>query len=149
MTEHHKEYVKRQFLELVKNDYVFEKIEPQDYCEECAKFLSDREIVGTCPVCGEECNGDQCDHCLTSLESNDVKDKKCKACKEEVILKTNKHLYFHCATASVKIPYSKLVGVTPYSDGLEVHKEETKPKRTVFQGFDSWFIMSVLNHINI
>ena len=62
---------------------------------------------------------------------------------------TNKHLYFHCATASVKIPYSKLVGVTPYSDGLEVHKEEAKPKRTVFQGFDSWFIMSVLNHINI
>lgn len=62
---------------------------------------------------------------------------------------TNKHLYFHCATTSVKIPYSKLVGVTPYSDGLEVHKEEAKPKRTVFQGFDSWFIMSVLNHINI
>lgn len=61
---------------------------------------------------------------------------------------TNKHLYFHCATASVKIPYSKLVGVTPYSDGLEVHKEETKQKRTVFQGFDSWFIIKMLSLIN-
>ena len=61
---------------------------------------------------------------------------------------TNKHFFFHCPTASVKIPYSKLVGVTPYSDGLEVHKEEAKPKRTVFQGFDAWLVMNVLNQVN-
>lgn len=61
---------------------------------------------------------------------------------------TNKNLIFHCPTASVKIPFAKLIGVTPYSDGLEVHKEEAKPKRTVFQGFDSWFIMSVLSQVN-
>lgn len=61
---------------------------------------------------------------------------------------TTKHLFFHCPTASVKIPYSKLVGVTPYSDGLEVHKEETKPKRIVFQGFAPWFILNVLNQFN-
>ncbi len=34
------------------------------------------------------------------------------------------------------------------SDGLEVHKEEAKPKRTVFQGFDAWFLMNVLNIVN-
>lgn len=61
---------------------------------------------------------------------------------------TNKHFFFHCPTASVRIPYSKLIGVTPYSDGLEIHKEEAKPKRTVFQGFDSWFVMNVLNLVN-
>lgn len=61
---------------------------------------------------------------------------------------TNKNFFFHCPTASVKIPYSKLVGVTPYSDGLEVHKEEAKPKRTVFQGFDAWFPMNVLAQVN-
>lgn len=61
---------------------------------------------------------------------------------------TNKNFFFHCPTASVRIPYSKLVGVTPYSDGFEVHKEEVKPKRTVFQGFDSWFVMNVLNLVN-
>lgn len=61
---------------------------------------------------------------------------------------TNKHFFFHCVTTSVKIPFSKLVGVTPYSDGLEVHKEEAKPKRTVFQGFDAWFVMNVLNLVN-
>lgn len=61
---------------------------------------------------------------------------------------TNKNFFFHCPTASVKIPYSKLIGVTPYSDGLEVHKEEAKPKRTVFQGFDAWFPMNVLGQVN-
>lgn len=61
---------------------------------------------------------------------------------------TNKHIYFHCPTASVKVPYSKLVGVEPYSDGIELHKEEAKSKRIIFQGFDSWFIVSVLSHID-
>jgi hypothetical protein len=62
---------------------------------------------------------------------------------------TNKNLIFHCPTASVKIPFNKLIGVTPYSDGLEVHKDEAKPKRTVFQGFDSWFVMNVLNQVTV
>ena len=94
MTEEHKNKVKEYFMDLYNNGHIFEKEIEQEYCNKCNTFLSDREIVGTCPVCGEECNGDQCDHCLTSLESNDVKDKKCKSCKEEVVLKTNKHLYF-------------------------------------------------------
>lgn len=61
---------------------------------------------------------------------------------------TNKNLYFHCDTSSVKIPIAKLVGVTPYSDGIELHKDEAKPKRIVFQGFDSWFIMNVLSIVS-
>lgn len=59
---------------------------------------------------------------------------------------TNKHIYFHCPTTTVKIPYAKLVGVNPYSDGVELHKDEAKPKRVVFQGFDSWFIVNVLSN---
>ena len=94
MTEHHKEYVKKQFLELVKNEYVYEKIEPQDYCEECSKYLSDREIVGTCPHCNGKSTGDQCDECLASLDSKEVLDKHCKSCGNKTIMKDNRHLYF-------------------------------------------------------
>lgn len=61
---------------------------------------------------------------------------------------TNRNLMFHSPAASLKIPYNKIVGMTPYSDGLEVHKDEARPKRTLFQGFDPWFIMNVLNLIN-
>lgn len=60
---------------------------------------------------------------------------------------TNKHFFFHCATTTIKIPFSKLIGVIPYSDGIEIHTE-TKVKRAVFQGFDAWFIMNVLNQVN-
>ena len=60
---------------------------------------------------------------------------------------TNKHFFFHCVTTTIKIPYSKLVGVIPYSDGVEIHTE-MKLKRVAFQGFDSWLVMNVLNQVN-
>lgn len=62
---------------------------------------------------------------------------------------TDKNFFFHCTTASFKIPYKILVGLTPYSDGLEVHKEAAKPKRIVFQGFDAWFVINVINLVTI
>lgn len=62
---------------------------------------------------------------------------------------TNKNLIFHSPTSSLKIPFNKIVGVSPYSDGLEVHKDGAGSKRTVFQGFDSWFVMNVLNQMTV
>lgn len=62
---------------------------------------------------------------------------------------TNKHIIYQGDTAAQKIPYTKLIGVTPYSDGIEVHREGANAKRLTFQGFDSWFFMNVLNSINI
>lgn len=60
---------------------------------------------------------------------------------------TNKHLIFQSPTAAQKIPYSKLIGVTPYSDGIDVHRDGVNVKRLTFQGFDSWFIMNVISQI--
>lgn len=94
MSDNHKNYVKEKFIQLVKNQYIFEQEEPQDYCEQCAKFLSDREIEGKCPHCGGKSTGDQCDECLVSLDSKDVLEKHCKTCGVSTILKNNKHLYF-------------------------------------------------------
>lgn len=58
---------------------------------------------------------------------------------------TNKHIIFQGTSAAQKIPYSKLIGITPYSDGIEVHREGTNVKRLTFQGFDSWFLMNILS----
>lgn len=57
---------------------------------------------------------------------------------------TNKHLIFQCLTASVRVPYKKIVGVTPYTDGIEVHRDGVNTKRLAFQGFDSGFVMNVM-----
>ena len=94
MSLNHKEYVEQQFLNLVKNGYIYEKEQLQDFCEECQTFLSDREIVGICPHCGGKSSGDQCDVCCDSLDNSEVLDKRCKKCNSKTIMKKNKHLYF-------------------------------------------------------
>jgi hypothetical protein len=47
----------------------------------------------------------------------------------------------------VKVRYNKIVGITHYYDGIEVHKDGAKQKRLTMQGFDPWFLMNVLSHI--
>lgn len=90
----HKKMVQEYFLRLIKNGYIYEKEEFYDYCETCNTFLSDREIIGTCPICGGKSTGDQCDECLAYLDSNEVLDKNCKTCGNSTTKKNNKHLYF-------------------------------------------------------
>ena len=60
---------------------------------------------------------------------------------------TNKNLIFQSPTKAAKVPFDKLIGITPYSDGIELHKEGDS-KRMVLQGFDSGFVMSLLQVIN-
>ena len=94
MSEHHKSYVMEQFKRMMDNGYIYEKEDMQDYCEKCNNFLSDREIVGTCPYCGGKSTGDQCEQCNHSLNSTEVLDKHCIKCGELTTNRPNKHLYF-------------------------------------------------------
>ena len=91
---YHEDLVQKYFITLKDNGYIFEQELPQDYCETCNNFLSDREIIGECPICHGESTGDQCEECLASLNSNDVLNKRCKKCGNASVMKDNKHLYF-------------------------------------------------------
>ncbi len=93
-TDYHKQKVQEYFKRIMDNGYIFEQEEMQEYCPKCNNYLSDREIIGKCPRCGGVAKGDQCEECLTSLETSEILDKHCKECGSEVILKPNKHLYF-------------------------------------------------------
>ena len=66
-----------------------------------------------------------------------------------ILVLTNKNIIFYSPQKSSKVPYKKLIGVTPYSDGVELQKDGANAKRQVFQGFDSWFMMNLLSVINI
>lgn len=94
MLDEHKDKVKEYFKTIVANGYIYEKEEEQDYCPKCATFLADREIVGTCPHCGGQAMGEQCDDCLSPITPQELKDKHCKICGEATTIKQNKHLYF-------------------------------------------------------
>ena len=60
---------------------------------------------------------------------------------------TNKNLIFYSQMKSTKVPFNKIVGITPYSDGIEVHKDGANQKRMTMQGFDPWFIMNILPYL--
>lgn len=94
MTEEHKNQVQEFYKIIKENGYIYEKEEEQDYCSTCNEYLSDREIIGTCPHCGGAAMGEQCDSCLSPINPLDLKDKHCKVCNTKTELKKNKHLYF-------------------------------------------------------
>lgn len=64
------------------------------------------------------------------------------------LILTNKNVIFYSQQIAVRVPYNKIIGITPYSDGIELQKQEARPKRQVFQGFDSWFMVNLLSVIN-
>jgi methionyl-tRNA synthetase len=69
-TENHHKVSKDLFSSLLDNEYLYRKTTAQMYSPETGKFLPDRYVEGTCPVCGyTRARGDQCDNCNTLFES--------------------------------------------------------------------------------
>jgi methionyl-tRNA synthetase len=56
-----------------------ERVTPQVYSVDDGRFLPDRYVEGTCPVCGyEDARGDQCDNCGTLLDPVQLKNPRSK-----------------------------------------------------------------------
>ena len=91
-SEFHKKTVEKLFKEIYDKGYIYEKIEPDNYCETCNKFVADRELLTTCPDCGSETKGDQCD-CGHVFTKEELKGAICSSCGNKTILKDNKNLY--------------------------------------------------------
>jgi methionyl-tRNA synthetase len=69
-TENHYRVSQDIFLSLLNNEYLYRKTTPQMYSPSTGRFLPDRYVEGTCPVCGyDHARGDQCDNCNTLFES--------------------------------------------------------------------------------
>lgn len=70
----------------------------QVYCNDCHRFLADRFIEGTCPLCGyEKAGGDQCDKCGNLLNATELKNPVCKAGgpSHRVENRMTKHLFLN------------------------------------------------------
>ncbi|EEC03684.1 methionyl-tRNA synthetase, putative, partial [Ixodes scapularis] len=82
------------FLKLHKNQYMREEVVEQLFCNRCERFLADRFVEGTCPFCAyEDARGDQCDLCSKLINPTELKQARCKLCKEPPVLKTSRHLF--------------------------------------------------------
>ena len=92
-TDFHKQEVMKMFKLIYDNGYIYEKIEPQAFCENCGKFLSDRELQIICPKCGQTTKAEQCDNCNYVPTIEDMQNGVCLECGSPVTVKDNKNLY--------------------------------------------------------
>jgi hypothetical protein len=60
---------------------------------------------------------------------------------------TNKNMYFASASKSFKTPYSKLISMTQYSDGIGLQKDGVSAKPQIFKGLDGWFTYNVISNL--
>jgi methionyl-tRNA synthetase len=69
-TENHHRVSQELFQALLDNEYLYGKVTQQMYSPSANKFLPDRYVEGTCPVCGyTRARGDQCDNCNTLFDN--------------------------------------------------------------------------------
>lgn len=82
------------FWKLERNGFISRDSVEQLQCQQCLRFLADRFVEGTCPLCGfDDARGDQCDGCGKLLNAIELKDPKCKVCKGIPQVKSSNHLF--------------------------------------------------------
>ena len=75
MTDNHRETAQELFTTLREKGYVYPGTMKVAYSPDFDRFLPDRYVRGTCPVCGfEDARGDQCDNCGSLLDPVDLRD---------------------------------------------------------------------------
>lgn len=100
---YHHRIVQELFLELLNNGYLYRKTERQAYCETEQRFLPDRYVEGTCPVCGSHARGDQCDACSTLLDPSKLLDRTCKTCGDPPSERPTEHFYLELSKFQAEI----------------------------------------------
>lgn len=91
--EQHIEFVKAFHKKLYESKYIYEKNAPQATCGNCQKTLTDRLVVGLCPVCGAHTRGDQCDACGAVLDAELLVEPKCSECGSTIAFTESTQLY--------------------------------------------------------
>ncbi len=61
---------------------------------------------------------------------------------------TSKHIYFGGSQTSFKVPYSKIVALNTYSDGIQIQKDGVRSKPQIFKGLDGWFASNIITNLN-
>ncbi len=103
-TKEHEKLTQSFFLNLKKNGYILEQEVTLPFCKKCKKYLSDRFIKGTCPKCGKDARGDQCENCGKLLDPIELVDPQCALCKsKEIEFKKENHLFLDFAKLQPKL----------------------------------------------
>ena len=93
-TENHQAVVHDIFKVLQERGYIYPDSMLLAYCSQCDRFLPDRYVEGTCPLCGhEKARGDQCDNCGRTLDPQDLVMPRCVLCGTAPEFRESEHLF--------------------------------------------------------
>jgi methionyl-tRNA synthetase len=93
-TELHAQNTQLFYRKLKESGYVSEAESKQMYSPTEGRFLPDRYVEGTCPVCGyREARGDQCDNCGSWYEAYELIEPHSKITGGPVEVRETTHLY--------------------------------------------------------
>lgn len=83
------------FLNLYNKNILVQKTEKQLFSNKEQRFLADRYVIGTCPVCGyEEARGDECPNCGSNLSPLELINPRSKITGDTPVVKEATHFYF-------------------------------------------------------
>ncbi len=85
-TTHHK-FASDFFRKLYDDGKLIEKTTKQFYDETTGTFKTDRDIVGECPHCHNEANGDQCEKCGRDLDPTELINPRSKESGAQLVLR--------------------------------------------------------------
>ncbi len=93
-TKNHHDVSQDMFLKLVENGYIHKDVMRQLYCEQEQRYLPDRYVEGTCPLCGfENARGDQCDNCGRPLDATELIEPRCKFDGSTPVVRETEHFF--------------------------------------------------------
>jgi len=80
-TDNHAAVAQEVFTDLLNKGYIYKDVVLQPFCPRCQRYLPDRYVEGTCPLCGYTgARGDQCDKCGQPLNPNELVEPRCRTC---------------------------------------------------------------------
>ena len=78
-TQNHWDITCKLFQTHLEHEYIYKDTQKQLYDPEAERFLADRYVEGTCPVCAyEHARGDQCDNCSSLYDTLELKNPRSK-----------------------------------------------------------------------
>lgn len=60
---------------------------------------------------------------------------------------TDRNLYYASPEKSLKIPYSKILSLEPYANGIGIQKDGTNSRPIFLENINSWFVYNVIANI--
>ena len=103
-TQNHAEVTGDIFSKLLNDGHIYKDTMQQPYCPKCGRFLPDRYIEGTCPLChNPNTRGDQCDNCGHPMNPAEMVDPGCRICGTAPVFKESEHFFLRLSAFQEKL----------------------------------------------